>query len=575
MNLFEKNYEIINKSKKFHIKEGFCGYSKKYDLIASKEDLPGLIYHDLNGKITIHSSYYPEKESARLIEKFNTEKEVIIVLGIGLGYFLKPLTQKYPKKRIYIIEPDKHLFNLFLHYNDLAEIGVNIEYIIGYDFFDVEQFISYNKENYTFFELKQRLRIHQSYFQATKKTIKKESNYSLTDKWRYKKFDSKNVKIIFIDSAYVLTKECLSAIQQSGNEVKYIHIEKDNYNYDTFIRNFLHEIATFKPDFILTINHLGFDQQGRLTELLTNLEIPYASWYVDSPTVILTSFDKNLSDYCNLFVWDKDYISDLNKAGYEKVDYLPLATMPELFKPLNLKYINDVSFVGSSMVYAIHKNLRSIVFRSDLLKIIEDIALEMLHLDTRRVSEAIASVEKREGKLHFDNYNQMEDFKAAILWRATQIYRLSGIEKLAPFYPTIQGDPNWDSILDNRFKIGREIMYYTEMPTFYNSSKINFNMTSKQMKYAVNQRVFDVAACGQFLLTDYQQQLDEIFDIKTEAVCFDDIEEIPEIITFFLQNDKSRNNYAQAARKKVLKSETYLHRIEKMISIMKQRYCNK
>jgi len=509
---FNENHQYISKNKNIHIKSGFCYQSKEFTLIDSKEEFPGLMYKNIN----IHSSYYPIKESQKIVGRFHTDKNIIICFGFGMGYYLKPLMQKFDAK-IIIIEPDKNLFNTALKFLNLADYP-NIDFYIGYDDFEISNLINYQRNEFDIFEFKQRVEIDKNYFELLKMRLFNESIYHFKEKFRYKKFTSDQLKIVFIDSSYVLTKEVVSALQEMKHQVKYLHIDKENYDYSEFIKNILHLIDSFRPDFILTINHLGFDKSGKLTELLTDLEIPYASWYVDSPNVILSSYKQNISDYCNLFVWDRDYIDEVKQVGYKFVDYLPLATMPQLFKPMKINYKNDVSFVGSSMVFAIHKNLRSMIHRPDLLNNFEITVNKFSEISSRKVNDAIAKLQKNGIIYNFDDNEQRKDFEAAVLWRATQKYRLTGINKLGEFNPTLRGDPNWDRFVDNRFKLGREIWYYDDMPEFYNSSKINFNMTSLQMKYAVNQRVFDVPACQKFILTDYQEQLEEIFDVGKDVI---------------------------------------------------------
>jgi spore maturation protein CgeB len=92
------------------------------------------------------------------------------------------------------------------------------------------------------------------------------------------------------------------------------------------------------------------------------------------------------------------------------------------------------------------------------------------------------------------------------------------------------------------------------------------------MKEAVNQRVFDVPACGAFLLTDHQGSLDGLFVMDTEVVTYKDKEEIPELVKFYLNNPEKRESIALKARERVLKDHTYKHRLEKVIDIMKGKY---
>ena len=97
-------------------------------------------------------------------------------------------------------------------------------------------------------------------------------------------------------------------------------------------------------------------------------------------------------------------------------------------------------------------------------------------------------------------------------------------------------------------------------------------MTSLQMTNAVNQRVFDVAACKKFILTDHRGQITEFFNDKKNIVWFDDVSEIPDLVKYYLNNDSERNKINNNAYEIVLKNHTYKNRINKMIEIMKKRY---
>ncbi len=92
------------------------------------------------------------------------------------------------------------------------------------------------------------------------------------------------------------------------------------------------------------------------------------------------------------------------------------------------------------------------------------------------------------------------DFETLIMWQATQIYRLKYVQMLEAFNPVVRGDEGWHAVLNGSFQIGPELSYYYDLNYFYNVSKINLNITSTQMRNAVNQRVFDVPASGGFCL---------------------------------------------------------------------------
>lgn len=62
----------------------------------------------------IHSNYNAEQESKRWVQSVNLDADIIVIVGLGLGYHLKELLRQVDKKKqIYIVEPDIPVFRLF------------------------------------------------------------------------------------------------------------------------------------------------------------------------------------------------------------------------------------------------------------------------------------------------------------------------------------------------------------------------------------------------------------------------------------------------------------------------------
>lgn len=573
MSHYKENIEIIKTHPHlFNLCDQAVYFDHEFKYSITKEDNYSLGILINEKFISIHSTYYPMKEADQIISQYSPKSDTITVLGFGMGYHIIALLKKFPKHKIICIEIDKNLFLESLHYVSLSTF-LNVEFYIGYTDYQLPKIK--NLETSDLFYLKSLQKLYYSYYQTIERKLLKQSLYSLSSEWKYPKFQTENLKIIFLDSSYVLTKECLNGIKSCGHQLEYIHIDQHLSNYEVFIKDLLTLIIKFKPDFILTVNHLGFDKEGRLTQLLSELELPYASWFVDSPNVILSCFSSNISDYCSIFVWDKDYISDVQLLSYPYVDYLPLATDPNIFYPKKKtqQYRYDVSFVGSSMVYASHKNTKSFIHRPDLLKLIEEISNMFIQKKYRRVQDALHDYEI-DNQVVFDDIEQKEDFLAAVLWRSTQKHRLSGIMKLEKFNSVISGDENWYRLLPKYFRIIPERWYYETLCDFYNESRINFNMTSLQMKNSVNQRVFDVPACQQVLLTDYKDQLNEVFDCNKDIIVYHDVNEIESLLDFYLARESICQKMAENSYLKVLNGHTYTYRIKQMTEIMRKRYKN-
>ena len=188
-------------------------------------------------------------------------------------------------------------------------------------------------------------------------SLRKTASVRIWDRLRYPKFKSEKIICLLIDSGYFLVQEVEKALQSLNHGVVRISVRKENDN-DDLISELMQTIVENRPDFILTLNHLGFDEAGELASFLKSIEMPAASWYVDSPQLIVRAFEQNISPYVSLFLWDRSYLADMRDMGFESLTHLPLATDENMFKPYEAKkhkkkidrYRCNVGFVGNSMI---------------------------------------------------------------------------------------------------------------------------------------------------------------------------------------------------------------------------------
>jgi spore maturation protein CgeB len=267
----------------------------------------------------------------------------------------------------------------------------------------------------------------------------------------------------------------------------------------------------------------------------------------------------------------------MESAGFEAVHYLPLATDEKIFKPLvghrrkkGRAFACDVGFVGNSMVEPTEERLSRV--DPELHPLVERLAAQYL---LRRISfdEQMECMDERDrARVAALPASSRVDLEAAVLWKTTQRYRLHCVEQLSGFDLQVHGDKGWKALLNGKGRLCKPLNYYKELPPFYNHCRLNFNATNLQMGSAVNQRVFDVPACGAFLLTDHQEALGEAFEIGKEVIAFDEVEAIPDLVRFYLNNPGTRETIAAQARKRVLQEHTYKHRLNRVIEEMRSRY---
>lgn len=385
-------------------------------------------------------------------------------------------------------------------------------------------------------------------------------------------------RLLLITSHYFLMGELIGACERLGIEYRLLTLDDREVASSEFVEQLLKTVVTFHPDCILTLNHLGVDREGVLMELLERLQLPLASWFVDNPHLILHLYEKLVSPWTTLFTWDADNIESLRAMGFTHVFHLPLGTDPRRFHPRTTSHVpadwkTPLSFVGNSMIYKVGARLKAGRLSRPLLRTFRETATRFGTSEDRSVRTFL----RHTAPELFTAYEALPSnesrlaYETAITWEATRQYRAACIAPLLPFSPLIVGDPGWRIIFKNTPhppRLHSELNYYEELPTFYPCSDINFNCTSKQMKGAVNQRVFDVPAAGAFVLTDWREQLDTLFEPGTEIICYHTPEEVPELVDRYLARPDERTRITQAARRRVLAEHTWEHRLQALLQCM-------
>jgi spore maturation protein CgeB len=204
-----------------------------------------------------------------------------------------------------------------------------------------------------------------------------------------------------------------------------------------------------------------------------------------------------------------DFANALRYAGAKQVHYLPMAADPELHRPLVLspeeqaEFGADVAFVGAG-----YRNRRL--------------------LFPRLIGQGWTF------KVWGDEWNGAEDL-----------------------VPVLQ-------------RGGARIDPETCVKVF-NATAVNVNLHSyvgsgfdPQADF-VNPRTFELAACGAFQVVDQRIPLPELF-APDELVTVSSPDELLPTITKWLKEPQARVAIAQAARRRVLTSHTYVHRMKELLA---------
>lgn len=88
--------------------------------------------------------------------------------------------------------------------------------------------------------------------------------------------------------------------------------------------------------------------------------------------------------------------------------------------------------------------------------------------------------------------------------------------------------------------------------------------------YANNMRLFEATGCGSLLITDYKDNLDELFKIGKEVVAYRSAEECAALVHYYSQHPIDAQSIAKAGQQRTLRDHTYLNRMEQTAEIFER-----
>jgi spore maturation protein CgeB len=338
-----------------------------------------------------------------------------------------------------------------------------------------------------------------------------------------------------------------------------------------------------------------------LSEICELRSVPYVCWSVDCPVKELLS--PSLSNSCNrVFLFDRNQYLYFKEKNPEGIFHLPLASSPSSWEKainsaspdMKKKFSSDVSFVGS--LYSEKNPYRKIQGLSDYAKgyadgIIEaQLLLYGFNFLEKKLDETVMEEYRKcvpglhdpytEGKPPAQRYEmaaaylgaeaaerERERLLAALgLEACTDLYTYSPLEGLkkecertgAPVRKN--GDINSPGI-----NVHEGVKTLTEMPIVFHESRINLNITMRSISSGLSQRVFDICACGGFLMCNYQEELPELFEPGEEVEVFSSKEELLDKTAWYLEHEEERKKIAERGLERVLKEHTWDMRIASLI----------
>ncbi len=339
-------------------------------------------------------------------------------------------------------------------------------------------------------------------------------------------------------------------------------------------------IKSHKFLFVFSINFFPV-----LSDICNIMSIPYISWTVDVPVMEL--FSPAIKNSCNrIFMFDRMQYSYFKKYNPSCIFYLPLATNPGRWEKVIAKnlpqkdnrFSADISFVGS--LYNEKNAFRKIKGMSEYTRgYIQGIVESQLQVYGVNFVESVVTEELLkelstmvpdmhqplcEGNREAQKYLIAHAFIGSEL---AQVERTCLLNLLAKAHDVELYTLSDTSDL-SRVHVHGGADSQSEMPMVFASSRINLNITMRPIATGLSLRVYDICGCGGFLMTNWQEELPELYEPGTEAEFFVSGEELLEKVDYYLRHDDEREKIAIRGLERTKAEHTYDMRIAEMIRVV-------
>lgn len=390
------------------------------------------------------------------------------------------------------------------------------------------------------------------------------------------------MKIFFIEWNCYGKEDLMDAIMAEGHELLRFPLSVSYANtYGDFIEDQETEdrltaaLRKKTPDIVFSIDYFPI-----ISKVCQKEAIRYISWNYDCPYPLL--YSPTIINPCNrVYLFDKTIYMEFYHAGIKTVKYMPLAVNTVRLDKINenglnpLPFLYDVSFLGS---FYLEKN-------DNIFGKIDAVLPER----TRGYLKALIAVQlKIQGysfieelidpilddlyqawpvAIEADFVEPKERFYANIIeQRITTIERMSFLEEISRKYTVDIFTHIKDFTMPNVINHGAAD-YYTEMPYVFKQSRINLNITLRSIKSGIPLRAFDIMGSEGFLLSNYQNDLLELFVPEEDFVYYKDKKDLLCKVDYYLAHEEERRKIAKNGHDKVAARHTYRHRVKEMFDL--------
>ncbi|MCR5785759.1 MAG: glycosyltransferase [Eubacterium sp.] len=306
----------------------------------------------------------------------------------------------------------------------------------------------------------------------------------------------------------------------------------------------------------------------------------YVSWTYDSP--LQDVYTESIENPCNIiFLFDKAESEYVKSLGINNVYYMPLAGDLSRVGAINITeedektFSHQISFIGST--YMENSYNQCVPFYPEDIK--NEFKLYLMQNTCRwdrtkpwpSISEAATKFYEDTIKIDMPSlkYFPKSTFLGILVLsrKLAELDRLTVLNALAERHPVTIYTKDNSPYLEN-LEVHPGVDYSTDMNKVFYLSKINLNITLPSIRTGIPQRLFDIMQCGGFLLTNWQEEIDELFNPGKDIEVFHSLEELTDKAGYYLSHEDARARIAINAYMTIRDHHTYPRRLRQMLDII-------
>lgn len=335
-------------------------------------------------------------------------------------------------------------------------------------------------------------------------------------------------------------------------------------------------VSRIKPILAISVNYI----KGS-ADFFEEMNVPLLCWEID-PAVDQIERRTTQSSKTFIFTYRRKHVNLYKQAGFHQCRYLPLASDPEKRRPVHfserdaLRYKSQVAFVGSSMLESavryrdyIREKWSSFVSHTASLNLPVEPIEVVLRIQRENFSEYMIDQIVQSRYPAFQDYiqSQSEGFQLELLLGeiAAAEKRATYILNLLDFDVQVWGDQGWQVILEDKTKYRGYAGHFGELNKIYAGAEINLDINRIYQMDIVTLRVFDVLACGRFVLTEYSEALAELFEVGVEVEAYRTFEELREKLAYYLERRDVRERIARRGHRKIREAHNLRARVQELL----------